>query len=257
MLRAVQRGEFPPPRQLDPSIDRALEAVCLKAMALKPEDRYASPKALAEDVERWMADEPVTAWREPWTRTLLRWLTRHRTGVTAAAAAVLVGVVGLAAVLAVQARANAELTRLAARETSAKRPGRCQRRAGPLQSRVQARFDLAMEAIRTFHTGVSEDFLLKQHEFAGLRAKLLGGAAEFYRRMERLLQGLDDPRSRAALGEAYDELGQLTLRSAPSRSGSPCSIKGFQSARSWPTGRRPTRRRRRPWLAAFERLPAS
>ena len=31
--RAVQRGEFPPPRQLDPAIDRALEAVCLKAMA--------------------------------------------------------------------------------------------------------------------------------------------------------------------------------------------------------------------------------
>ena len=33
VLRAVQKGEFPRPRQLDPSIDRALEAVCLKAMA--------------------------------------------------------------------------------------------------------------------------------------------------------------------------------------------------------------------------------
>ena len=65
MLRQVQRGEFPPPRQLDPSIDRALEAVCLKAMATEPEDRYATCRALAEDVERWMADEPVTAWREP------------------------------------------------------------------------------------------------------------------------------------------------------------------------------------------------
>ena len=43
MLRAVQQGEFPPPRQLDPSIDQALEAVCLKAMALEPEDRYATP----------------------------------------------------------------------------------------------------------------------------------------------------------------------------------------------------------------------
>ena len=36
VLRPVQRGDFPPPRQLDPSIDRALEAVCLKAMALEP-----------------------------------------------------------------------------------------------------------------------------------------------------------------------------------------------------------------------------
>ena len=70
---AVQQGEFPPPRQLDPSIDRALEAVCLKAMALQPEDRYASCRALAEDVERWMADEPVTAWREPLSRRARRW----------------------------------------------------------------------------------------------------------------------------------------------------------------------------------------
>ena len=33
VLRDVQKGDFPPPRQVDPSIDRALEAVCLKAMA--------------------------------------------------------------------------------------------------------------------------------------------------------------------------------------------------------------------------------
>ncbi len=37
LLRKVQRGEFRPPRQLDPSIDTALEAICLKAMALKPQ----------------------------------------------------------------------------------------------------------------------------------------------------------------------------------------------------------------------------
>ncbi len=57
---------FPPPRRLDPRIDRTLEAVCLKAMALEPDDRYASPRALADDIERWMADDPVTA--------LARWL---------------------------------------------------------------------------------------------------------------------------------------------------------------------------------------
>ena len=47
------------------AIPRALEAVCLKAMATEPEDRYATARALAEDIERWLADEPVTAWREP------------------------------------------------------------------------------------------------------------------------------------------------------------------------------------------------
>ena len=65
ILSRVKRGEFPPPRRLEPDVPRALEAVCLKAMALEPEDRYQSPRGLAEDIERWLADEPVTAWREP------------------------------------------------------------------------------------------------------------------------------------------------------------------------------------------------
>src|SRR4051812_49325070 len=53
VLGAVQRGESRPPRAVDPSLDPALEAVCLKAMAARPEDRYATPRALADDVERW------------------------------------------------------------------------------------------------------------------------------------------------------------------------------------------------------------
>jgi tetratricopeptide (TPR) repeat protein/tRNA A-37 threonylcarbamoyl transferase component Bud32 len=88
--RAVQRGEFSPPRRLDPSIDAALEAVCLKAMALKPEDRYGTPQALAEDIERWMADEPVSAWREPLPRRARRWARQNWTAVTFVTAAVVV-----------------------------------------------------------------------------------------------------------------------------------------------------------------------
>src|SRR5262249_3411188 len=47
VIRGVQKGELRPPRQLDAAIDRALEAVCLKAMAHRPADRYATPRALA------------------------------------------------------------------------------------------------------------------------------------------------------------------------------------------------------------------
>jgi tetratricopeptide (TPR) repeat protein len=108
-LRKVQRGEFPPPREVDPSIDKALEAVCLKAMATRPEDRYASCRALADDVERWTADEPVSAYRDSLSRRALRWSRRHRTGVTAAAVAVLAGLIGLGAVAAVQTGARRDL----------------------------------------------------------------------------------------------------------------------------------------------------
>ncbi len=111
VIRAVQKGDFRPPRQLDPNIDPALEAICLKAMAHKPEDRYASSRALADDLDRWMADEPVTAWREPFARRARRWARRNRTAMTAAAVALVAGVVGLSAVLAVQTRAKADLRR--------------------------------------------------------------------------------------------------------------------------------------------------
>ena len=111
VLRAVEAGDFPPPRLVDPGIDRAMEAVCLKAMAIRPDDRYASARGLADDIERWMADEPVTAWREPLGRRARRWARRNRTPVAAAAMALLAGVIGLGAVTAVQARANGRLRR--------------------------------------------------------------------------------------------------------------------------------------------------
>ncbi|HKI21128.1 MAG TPA: tetratricopeptide repeat protein, partial [Isosphaeraceae bacterium] len=109
VLRAVRLGEFAPPRQVDPAIDRALEAVCLKAMALRAQDRYSSCRALADDVERWMADEPVSAWREPLSRRARRWARRNRTTVAAAFVALAAGVVGLGAVAGVQTQANARL----------------------------------------------------------------------------------------------------------------------------------------------------
>ena len=87
ILLAVQRGALAPPRQIDTSIDRSLEAVCLKAMALCPDDRYASCRALADDVDRWMADEPVSAWREPFSLRARRWARRNRTAVATLVAA--------------------------------------------------------------------------------------------------------------------------------------------------------------------------
>jgi serine/threonine protein kinase/formylglycine-generating enzyme required for sulfatase activity len=85
ILRMVQCGAITPPRQVNPAVPRALEAVCQKAMELAPEERYGSAHDLAADVERWLADEPVSAWREPLATRLIRWGRRHRTTVIAGA----------------------------------------------------------------------------------------------------------------------------------------------------------------------------
>jgi tetratricopeptide (TPR) repeat protein len=158
-----------------------------------------------------MADEPVSAWADPWTRKLLRWLTRHRTGVTGAAAAVLAGVVGLSAVLAVQTQANAQLSASLTRETKAGLAlATANARLVDERAKVQARFELAQKAIATFHTGVSEDMLLKNDQFRELRTKLLKEAAGFYAELEKLLVGQTDTKSRKTLAEGYSQLGELT-----------------------------------------------
>jgi serine/threonine protein kinase len=95
VLRAVRNGDFPRPRSVSPAIDRSLEAVCLKAMAVKIEDRYLSTRALVDDVERWMADEPVTATTDPILTRIARWARRHKPLVAAAAALLITLVVAL------------------------------------------------------------------------------------------------------------------------------------------------------------------
>ncbi len=77
VLLAVRKGQFPPPSEVIPAIDPALEAICLMAMAHAPEDRYVTARAMADDLERWLADEPVAAYRESVTKALSRWLSRH------------------------------------------------------------------------------------------------------------------------------------------------------------------------------------
>ena len=109
VVRRVKKGEIPPPRSIDATIPKPLEAICLNAMALKPEGRYASARALAEDVTRWLDDAPVLAYREPVMIRAGRWMRRHRTLVTSTVAMLLVGVIGLASIAAVLDGKNREL----------------------------------------------------------------------------------------------------------------------------------------------------
>jgi eukaryotic-like serine/threonine-protein kinase len=94
VLRKVQQGDFRRPRQLKPAVAPALEAICLNAMAQKPADRYTSPRALADEIEHWLADEPVGAYGEPWPVKAGRWTRKHKPLVSGAAAALLVAMIG-------------------------------------------------------------------------------------------------------------------------------------------------------------------
>jgi serine/threonine-protein kinase len=207
VIPRVRRGDFRPPRQRDPSIDRALEAVCLKAMALRPQDRYASCRVLAEDVERWMADEPVTAWREPFTRRARRWARRHRASVQAAALALVVIAVlaTTAAIVVDQARrreeaARTQVTLALANERAAK-------------AEAQEYLGLAGRAVDDYFTKISENALLKRQDAAevrdlrSLRKELLEVALDYYNRLAT--RRTPDQALRAEQAAAYARVGRI------------------------------------------------
>lgn len=101
VITKARYGTFVPPRQLDWRIPRPLAAICQKALAVDPAQRYLTALELADDLECWLADEPVVAYREDFSERLGRWTRRHRVWTQAILTALVVVslVVTLAAVL--------------------------------------------------------------------------------------------------------------------------------------------------------------
>jgi serine/threonine protein kinase len=96
----LERGGVTPPIVRAEWLPRPLSSICLKALELAPGKRYASARALADDVERWLNDEPVRAHRDSTLERAYRWVRNHRTlatsllvGYLVAAAAVVVAVI--------------------------------------------------------------------------------------------------------------------------------------------------------------------
>jgi tRNA A-37 threonylcarbamoyl transferase component Bud32 len=119
VLRRTQEGAWLLPREVNRAVPAALDAVCRRAMALRPGERYASALELTEDLEHWLADEPVSAYRDPVGARLRRWMRKNSRRVMAA------GVLLLAAVVVILTLSQVRTTAALAEATTQR--GRAER----------------------------------------------------------------------------------------------------------------------------------
>ncbi|MBI2824427.1 MAG: protein kinase [Planctomycetia bacterium] len=115
------QGRFPRPSKISGQVPGPLEAICLKALAPRPADRYGKATEFADDIERWLADEPVSVYDEPWLEQVMRSTRRHRNWATSIAASILMALlVALAdAAILTRARDRERTERLAAQQATA------------------------------------------------------------------------------------------------------------------------------------------
>jgi WD40 repeat protein len=100
LLRQIAFEEPRSPRRLNKAIPAELETIVLKALEKNPADRYATAQELANDLERFLKDEPIRARRPTLWLRAKKWARRHKPVVWSAAASVLallvMALVGLA-----------------------------------------------------------------------------------------------------------------------------------------------------------------
>jgi serine/threonine protein kinase len=110
-LPDIQKNRFPTPSQARPSlsIPPEIEAICLKAMASEPEDRYQKAGQMAADLENFIAGEPVVALPDNLPRKTERFLRKHARAVSASLIGLTLATVGLALANRVIASKNVQL----------------------------------------------------------------------------------------------------------------------------------------------------
>ena len=203
------------PRDENSDIPFPLDAICKKAISLEDADRYVSAKELAADLELYLADEPVSAWKEPLSVRMLRWVRRHRTLVTSLSAALVVATIGLAtaSILLDQSRRrelDAKLEITEKNERIVEQQGKLVQES----ERAEANLVHARHAIDEWYTLIADSDQLKRTPRTDkFRKSLLKKASEYYE--EFLVQASDDADVQHESALAAIRLGTITRELDP------------------------------------------
>jgi serine/threonine protein kinase len=92
LLAQIATVDPRPPRRLDSAIPQDLETIILKALGKSPQERYATAEHMAEDLKRFLDDQPIRARRPSLRDRAMKWCRRHKALVAGCLGMILFGI---------------------------------------------------------------------------------------------------------------------------------------------------------------------
>jgi serine/threonine-protein kinase len=175
-----------PPSRLQPRLPRDLETVCVKCIEKEPARRYTSAEALAEDLRRFLADEPIRARRVGVAERAWRWGRRNRQTATLLAALVVVCAGAFAGISGLWLRAEHQ------------------------RGQAEESFRAARRVVDEYLTLVSENRLLDVPGLQPLRKELLDAALRYYQ--DFVTRRAGDETVQEELADAYYRVAMITAQ---------------------------------------------
>lgn len=207
LLRFISVRDAPRPRDVDSSIPRALDSICRHAMARRPSERYVNAKELADDVQRFLADEPVSCHAEPWRDRSLRWLRKHKTWAQSLATALtLIAVISAAAAFFINGARRREASARVAAESAHKKELTAHEETAVAKADAVRRFQQTRQTSDRALEGVS-DVLLNFPGMQRIRQELLQQLATDYQSYAE--EDSSDPSLRLEAGRAMIRLATI------------------------------------------------